>query len=97
MSDEKLKEINIKNRKYYYRDNLIYISSLCPKNLVIDEKSYDSLMIYHTRYKIQYSLKEIYFHELTGQFEEYGDEKILDTYYLRYKVKLSFWLNKKLD
>lgn len=83
MSDEKLKEINIKNCKYYYWDNLIYISSLCHKNLVIDEKSYNSLVIYHIRYKIQCSVKENYFLELTGQFEQYGDEKILDTYYLR--------------
>ena len=44
-------EINIKNRVYnYYFDNLVNAKKFETKNILIDEKNYEDLVIYFTRH-----------------------------------------------
>ena len=46
-----IKEINIKNRLYnYYFDYLIKVKKLETKNIFFNEKNYNDLIIYFTRY-----------------------------------------------
>ena len=46
-----VKEINIKNRVYYYYFyHLIKAKKLKTKNILIDEKNYKDLVIYFARY-----------------------------------------------
>ena len=44
------KEINIKNRTYYFFHNMINIEKLTPDLLKIDKKSYKNFGIYYIRY-----------------------------------------------
>ena len=45
-----IKEINIKNRTYYFFDDMINITNFDPKLLKIDKKSYKNIDIYYIRY-----------------------------------------------
>ena len=46
-----LKEINIKNRTYYYFDDIIKIEDFDCDNILIDEKSYKNILVYDSSYK----------------------------------------------
>ena len=55
-----IKEINIKNRTYYFFDDMINIKDFDPKFLKIDKKSYKNVDIYYIGYitvKDSYYLK----------------------------------------
>ena len=41
-----LKEINVKNRMYYFFDDMISIKKLDPNKIKMDEKSYKNILIY---------------------------------------------------
>ena len=45
-SNVKLKEIDIKNRACYYFDHIIKIEDFDLDNILIDEKSYENILIY---------------------------------------------------
>ena len=45
-----IKEINIKNRTYYFFDDMINIKDFNPSLINIDKKSYKNIAIYHTGY-----------------------------------------------
>ena len=45
-----IKEINIKNRTYYFFDDMINIKDFDPKFLKIDKKSYKNVDIYYIGY-----------------------------------------------
>ena len=45
-----VKDINIKNRKYYFFDDTINIKDFDPDNIKIDEKSYKNILIYYVKY-----------------------------------------------
>ena len=45
-----LKEINIKNRTYYFFDEMINIKNVDSSLLKIDKKSYKNIDIYYTGY-----------------------------------------------
>ena len=45
-----IKEINIKNRTYYFFDDLINITNFDPNLLKIDKKSYKNIDIYYIGY-----------------------------------------------
>ena len=47
---ENIKEINIKNRTYYFFDNMINIKTFNPSLIKIDTKSYKNIGIYHIGY-----------------------------------------------
>ena len=49
MSNE-VKDISIKNRTYYFLDDIITKKFFDPNNIKIDEKSYKDNFIYHTGY-----------------------------------------------
>ena len=46
------KEINIKNRSYYFFDDMIYLKDFDPNLLKIDKKPYKDINIYHIGYII---------------------------------------------
>ena len=45
-----IKEINIKNRTYYFLDDMINIKNFDPNLLKIDKKSYKNIDFYYTGY-----------------------------------------------
>ena len=46
-SNDKLKEIDIKNRTYYYFDHIIKTEDFELDNILIDEKSYENILVYN--------------------------------------------------
>ena len=50
-SNDKLKEIDIKNRTCYYSDDIIKIEDFNFSNILIDEKSYKNILVYNISYK----------------------------------------------
>ena len=46
----KVKDINIKNRTYYFFNDIIYIKNFDPNNVKIDEKSYKNFLIFYIGY-----------------------------------------------
>ena len=46
----KTKEIDIKNRTYYFFDDRINIKNLDPNKIKIDEKPYKNIFTYHIGY-----------------------------------------------
>ena len=43
----KIKDIDIKNRTYYFFNDIINIKNFNPNNIKIDEKSYKNILIYY--------------------------------------------------
>ena len=43
----KVKDIDIKNRRYYFNNDIINIKNLYPSNTKIDEKSHKGILIYY--------------------------------------------------
>ena len=50
-SNDKLKEIDIKNRTCYYLDDIIKNKGFDIENILIDEKSYENILVYRISYK----------------------------------------------
>ena len=50
-SNDKLKEINIYNRTCYYFDDIIKIEDFNLDKVLIDEKSYENILVYNISYK----------------------------------------------
>ena len=46
----KIKDIDIKNRTYYFFDDIINIKNFDPNKIKIDEKSYKNILIYYIGY-----------------------------------------------
>ena len=70
-SNDKLKEINIKNNACYYFDDL--------HNILIDEKLYENILVYNISYKILVSDKSlrITFHKIDGFITVYYGTRYL--------------------
>ena len=51
-SNEKLKEIAIKNRTCYYFDDITEIEDFDTDRIWIDEKSYENISVYNISHKI---------------------------------------------
>ena len=60
-SNNKLKEIAIKNRTYYYFDDIIEIEDLDFDNILINEKSYKNILVYDISYKTLVGAKSLSF------------------------------------
>ena len=82
-----IKDINIKNRTYYFFDDMINIKNFDPNLLKIDKKSYKNIDIYYIGYitmkdsdyvKIN-SINPLYLiiGEVNGYFEEINGNKYL--------------------
>ena len=83
-----VKEINIKNRSYYFFDDMIDIKNFHSNLLKIDKKPYEDVDIYYigyitikkfSDYENIHSLNSLYLiiHSATGHFEEKNGEKYL--------------------
>ena len=82
----KIKDINIKNRTYYFFNYIINIKNFDPHNIKIDEKSYKSILIYYIGYvtiedskyiKINVNPLYLIFDKVNGYFEEIIGNKYL--------------------
>ena len=80
-----VKEVNIKNRIYYFYDDVISIKGFDLSNIQIDENSYKNILTYYIGYvtikrdiKI-YSVNPLYlnFSKVKGYFEEINRNKYL--------------------
>ena len=83
-----VKQINIKNRTYYFYNDMINIKNLEPNVLKIDRKSYKNIGIYNTGYitikKVDdyeniYSVDPLYLrvNHTNGYIEEENENKYL--------------------
>ena len=50
-SDDKLNETNIKNRTFYYFDDMIEIEDFVFDNILLDEKTHKNILVYDISYK----------------------------------------------
>lgn len=57
MTHNGLKEISIRNRSYYYLNELIDINHLDFRTITIDKTSQENIFMYYFRHKILYSTK----------------------------------------
>ena len=82
-SNKNLKEIDIKNRTYYYFDDILNIHDLDLDNISLDEKSYENFLIYDVAYKTPYSAKplRIIFDEVNGHIRKYDSTKYLGLFH----------------
>ena len=84
-TSNKVKDITIKNRTYYFFNEIISIENFDVNNIKIDEKSYKNILIYCIGYvKIKkeikiYSVNPLYliFTNANGYFEEINENKYL--------------------
>ena len=67
-SNYELKEINIKNRTCYYFDDIIKVFNFNLDNILVDEKSYEDILVYNISYKNLIGSKpfRIVFNEIDG-------------------------------
>ena len=82
---KKVKDIDIKNRRCYFFNDIVNIKNFDPNNIKIDEKTYKNIFIYYIVYgtikeyiKI-YSVNPLYliFRNANGYFEEICKSKCL--------------------
>ena len=77
----KVKDIDIKIRTYYFFNDTINIKSFDPNNIKIDEKSYKNILIYYFRY-------------VTTKDSKYIKTSSVNPLYLIFqKSKWIFWRN----
>ena len=82
----KVKDINIKNRTYYFFNDIIKIETFDPNDIKIDEKSWKKkFFVYYTEYVTikeyvkRYNVNSLYlnFRHVNGYFEEINGNKFL--------------------
>ena len=83
----KVKDIDIKNRTYYFFNVFINIKNFDPNNIKIYEKSYKNILIYYTGYAMVknskyvkiYGLNPLYiiFSKVNEYFDEINENKYL--------------------
>ena len=74
----KIKDINIKNRTYYFYDDMVNIKDFDPNLLKLDKKSFKNISIYYIGYitkKEKYKINGVnplylLFHEINGFIEK---------------------------
>ena len=82
----KIKQINIKNRTYYFYTDMIIIKDFVSSLLKLDKKSFKNIAIYYTGYitrKDKYKINSVYplyllVHETDGFIEEKEGNKYLN-------------------
>ena len=75
----KVKDIDIKNRTYYFINDIIDIENFDPIDIKIDKKSYKNVFIYYIGYvtikkhlKIS-SINPLYLRDVNGYFEDINE------------------------
>ena len=78
-SNEQLKEIDNKNHTCYYLDDIIKIEDFDLNNILIDENSYENILVYNISYKSLIDSKpwRIRFDKLDGFIRVYDRTKYL--------------------
>ena len=78
-SNNELKEIDIKNRTCYYFDDIIKIEDFYLDNILIDEKSYENILVYNISYKTLIDTKplRIRFDKIDGFIRAYDGTRYL--------------------
>ena len=83
--NNKVKDINIKNRTYYFFNDIMDIENFDPNNIKIDEKSHKNIFIYYIgyvtikKYLKNYSVNPLYliFRKVNEYFDEINGNKYL--------------------
>ena len=85
--NNQVKDIDIKNRAYYFFNDIINIKHFDPNNVKINEKSYKNILVYYIGYvtieNLKYlkinSVNPLYliFSKVNGYFEEIDGNKYL--------------------
>ena len=89
-----IQEIIIKNWVYnYYFDNLVKTKKLKTKNILINEKNYNDLVIYFTIYFHIKTIKMLspYYYELMEKVKEHEEKYLVIDHYVLDKV----WIRLK--
>ena len=81
----KVKDIDIKNRTYYFFNDIVDIENFDRNNIKIDKKSYESILIYYIGYVTIKEYAKIYcvnplyliFRNANGYFKEINKIKFL--------------------
>ena len=60
-SNNELKKIDIKNCTCYYFDDIIKIEDFDINDILIDQKSYENILVYNVSYKILIDSKPLCF------------------------------------
>ena len=78
-SNNKLKETDINNHTFYYFDEIININNLNLNNILLNEKSYQNILIYNISYKTPYGAKplDIIYDKVDGFIRKYDGIKYL--------------------
>ena len=84
---KKFKDIDIKNRTYYFFNDMINIKNFDPNNIKLDKKSYKNILIYYigyvmikdSKYVNIYIVNPLYliFNKVNGYFGEINESKYL--------------------
>ena len=76
-SNNELKEIDVKNCTCYYFGDIINISDFHLNNILLDEKSYEKILIYDVLYKKSNSAKplRVIFNKVDGNIRKYNRKK----------------------
>ena len=79
VSNDKLKEIELNNRTYYYFHDIIKIEDFDLDNILIDEKSYKNILVCNISYKslIDYKSLLIRFDEIDEFIRVYDGARYL--------------------
>ena len=84
-SNDELTEINIKNLTCFYFDEIIKFEDFNVDNILINEKSYGNILVYHVSQKIQVDAKP-----LVVRFDKIdGSIRVMEPdiqYYLELKI-----------
>ena len=78
-TDDKLKETDIKNCTYHYFDEIIKIEDFDLDSILIDEKSYENILVYNILYKslIDYKTLRIRLNKIDGFIRVYDGTRYL--------------------
>ena len=69
--------VNIRNRKYFYFDDMTIVDNFYSQNIKVNKKSYKSILIFYIRYKAPNGVKplNIIFNEINGYIEDNNGRK----------------------
>ena len=97
-SNDELKDINIKNRRCYYFNDIIKNEDFDLDNISLDEKSYENILVYNISYKTLIEAKplRIKFHKIDGFFRVYDGTRYLVLFGSE-KYDISFTTGTELD